>query len=77
MAKVFTCATPHNGIELAGLQAPAVLGLWDMNNFNRSIIAGYLGLPAGSARVDSLGGKFDPHHFTDYLKKKYTELYEL
>ena len=23
------------------------------------------------------GGKFDPHHFTEYLKKKYTELYEL
>ena len=28
--------------------------------------------------VESLcGGKFDPHHFTNYLKKKYTELYEL
>lgn len=28
--------------------------------------------------VESLcGGKFDPHHFTEYLKKKYTELYEL
>ena len=28
--------------------------------------------------VESLcGGKFDPHHFTDYLKKKSTELYEL
>ena len=28
--------------------------------------------------VESLcGGKFDPHGFTDYLKKKYTELYEL
>ena len=26
--------------------------------------------------VESLcGGKFDPHHFTEYLKKKYTELY--
>ena len=28
--------------------------------------------------VESLcGGKFDPHHFTDYLQRKYTELYEL
>lgn len=28
--------------------------------------------------VESLcGGKFDPHHFTEYLKKKYTELYNL
>ena len=28
--------------------------------------------------VESLcGGPFDPHHFTDYLKRKYTELYAL
>nr|MBP6616461.1 hypothetical protein [Burkholderiaceae bacterium] len=42
--KVFTYATPHNGIEMAGLNVPALLGLWDMNNFNRSVMADYLGL---------------------------------
>ena len=63
VSKVFTYATPHNGIELAGMQAPALLGLWDMNNFNRSVMAGYLDLPIGSDRVDSLDGKFDPQRF--------------
>lgn len=65
--KVFTYATPHNGIELAGLQVPAVLGLWDMNNFNRRRMAGYLGLAPSSARVDSLDGKFDPERFFCFI----------
>lgn len=63
VSKVFTYATPHNGIEMAGINVPALLGLWDMNNFNRKVMAGYLGLPAGSERVDSLDGKFDPQRF--------------
>ncbi|MFN3985765.1 MAG: esterase/lipase family protein [Rhodocyclaceae bacterium] len=61
--KVFTYATPHNGIEMAGMNVPAVLGLWDINNFNRKKMAEYLGLPKQSERVDSLGGKFDPQRF--------------
>ncbi len=61
--KVFTYATPHNGIEFAGVNVPAVLGLWDMNNFNRRRMADYLGLPAGSERVDSLNGRFPVERF--------------
>jgi hypothetical protein len=61
--KVFTYATPHNGIEFAGMNVPAVLGLWDMNNFNRRRMAAYLGLPAGSDRVDSLNGRFPTERF--------------
>ena len=61
--KVFTYATPHNGIDLAGMNVPAVLGLWDMNNFNRKRMAGYLGLPAGSSRVDVLNNRFPPERF--------------
>ena len=61
--KVFTYATPHNGIEMAGVNVPAVLGLWDMNNFNRKTMAAYLGLPGAPARVDTLDGKFDPQRF--------------
>jgi hypothetical protein len=61
--KVFTYATPHNGIELAGMNVPAVLGLWDMNNFNRRRMAEYLGLPKGAKRVDTLGGKFPVERF--------------
>lgn len=61
--KVFTYATPHNGIDMAGMNVPRFLNLWDMNNFNRDKMAEYLMLPAGSPRVNSLDGKFDPSRF--------------
>jgi hypothetical protein len=44
--KFFTYATPHNGIELAGLNVPEFLGLNDINNFNRERMARYLDLEA-------------------------------
>jgi len=40
--KFFTYATPHNGIEMAGINVPAFLGLNDTNNFNRTRMAEYL-----------------------------------
>ena len=63
VSKVFTYATPHNGIEMAGINVPSVLGLWDMNNFNRKQMAEYLGLAGAPERVDSLDDKFDPQRF--------------
>lgn len=63
VAKVFTYATPHNGIEIAGLNVPSVLRLWDMDNFNRKKMAGFFGLPASAERVDDLDGKFDVQKF--------------
>src|SRR5690606_26810535 len=41
--KVFTYATSHDGIEMAGINVPAFLGLWYLNNFNRATMADYLG----------------------------------
>jgi hypothetical protein len=61
--KVFTYATPHNGIEMAGMNVPAFLNLWDLNNFNREKMAAYLGLPEGTERVDSLHGTFPAERF--------------
>ncbi len=61
--KVFTYATPHNGIEMAGFNVPEFMGLWDMSNFNRERIAAYLKLSGRPERVDSLDGKFDPDRF--------------
>jgi len=55
--KFFTYATPHNGIELAGMNVPQWLTLDDMNNFNRERMAGYLDLKAAfkkTGRVDWL-----------------------
>jgi hypothetical protein len=61
--KVFTYATPHNGIEMAGMNVPAFLNLWDMNNFNHDKMAKYLALPGKPDRVDDLNGTFDPKRF--------------
>ena len=61
--KVFTYATPHNGIEVAGINVPSILSLWDINNFNHAKMAEYLGFNDQPDRVNSLNGKFDPSDF--------------
>ncbi len=61
--KVFTYGTPHNGIELGGLNVPRVLGLWDISNFNRKHIAAYLDLKPRDGKVNHLDGKFPPERF--------------
>ncbi len=61
--KVFTYATPHNGIDMLGINVPHFAGLWDLNNFNRERMRQYLGLPETAQRVDTLGNAFDPHRF--------------
>ncbi len=44
--KLFTYATPHNGIDMRIVRnVPAWLSFGDVNNFNRERMAGYLGLP--------------------------------
>ena len=67
VARVFTYGTPHNGIEMAGLNTPAIMSLWDMNNFNRGKMAEYLGFKGKPERVDSLDGKFDPQRFFTFI----------
>lgn len=42
--KFFTYATPHNGIDMGGVNVPEFLGLNDINNFNRDRMAEYLDL---------------------------------
>ena len=61
--KVFTYATPHYGIEMAGLNVPGFMGLWDMNNFNRVEMAKYLGMEGKPDKVNDLNGTFDPARF--------------
>lgn len=60
--KVFTYATPHNGIEMAGFNVPRFLGLWDINNFNRREMKKYLSLD-DHRHVGTLDGHFDPDRF--------------
>jgi hypothetical protein len=61
--KVFTYATPHNGIEMAGFNTPGFFELWDMNNFNRDRMREYLAIKDKKAPANSLDGKFDPARF--------------
>ena len=42
--KFFTYATPHNGIDMGGLNVPNWLSANDINNFNRERMAEYLNL---------------------------------
>lgn len=46
--KLFTYATPHNGIDMRIVRnVPGWLSFGDVNNFNRDKMAGYLNLPKG------------------------------
>lgn len=55
--KFFTYATPHNGIDIAGINIPAWLARNDINNFNRSNMAGYL----------NIGRAFGQTHRVDWI----------
>jgi pimeloyl-ACP methyl ester carboxylesterase len=47
--KVFTYATPHNGIDMRIVRnVPGWLSFGDVNNFNRDKMANYLDVPAGN-----------------------------
>jgi hypothetical protein len=50
--KLFTYATPHNGIDFAGVNVPSWLSQFDVNNFSRKEMTTYLGL-TGVTRPDA------------------------
>src|SRR4026208_1917631 len=53
--KVFTYATPHNGIEIGLLgNVPPWLSLYGMNSFSRKVMAGLLGLPGDQSDLDAV-----------------------
>lgn len=62
--KVFTYATPHNGIELEIIgNVPSFFTAQSADNFNRERMCSYLGLPAGTEKVNTLNGKFNVDRF--------------
>jgi hypothetical protein len=65
--KVFTYATPHNGIELEILEnVPSFFTAGDADNFNRRRMAEYLALPKWSVdggQIGNLLGKFPTERF--------------
>ncbi len=62
--KVFTYATPHNGIDLDILgNVPAFFTYHSADNFNRTRMRQYLGLPEGAEPVNTLNDKFQADRF--------------
>lgn len=62
--KVFTYATPHNGIDVRVLgNVPSFFSTNSVNNFSRPRMAQYLGLTGSTPSVDDLNGTFDPDRF--------------
>lgn len=62
--KIFTYGTPHNGIEVRGIGNRINIGLFDISNFSRKKMRGFLGLPHSNdprADVNDLNGTFDPN----------------
>lgn len=58
--KVFTYATPHNGIDVAGINIPSWLSVSEINTFNRGKMADFLATPATGGRVDCLPAAIHP-----------------
>lgn len=52
--KFFTYATPHDGIEMLGMNVPSWLSVNDINNFNRERMADYLNLKAAYKKTQSV-----------------------
>ena len=69
--RVFTYATPHNGIDVRvlGNRLPS---LWNADNFERRRMREYLAI-GGDTAVNSLAGKFDPDHFFSLVGTNYDD----
>jgi hypothetical protein len=76
--KVFTYATPHNGIDLNVIgNVPGFVSLNDANNFDRDRMREFLGLPdkksSGADRVDNLNDQFDPDRFFNLVGTNHSD----
>lgn len=72
--KVFTYATPHNGIDLRVIgNVPGFFSRNNVNNFNREKMAAYLALSAESERADHLNRQFDPDRFFSLVGTNYKD----
>ncbi|NQU21029.1 MAG: hypothetical protein HQ567_07070 [Candidatus Nealsonbacteria bacterium] len=73
--KVFTYATPHNGIDLVGFNAPD-LGSLDrvhVRNFNRTYMRKYLDISSDDVPLTSLDGAFPTERFFCFVGTNYRD----
>lgn len=73
--KVFTYATPHNGIDMLGFNVPDV-GFLDglhNDNFNRKRMRTYLKINDATKEANSLGGAFPTQKFFCFIGSNYKD----
>jgi hypothetical protein len=61
--RVFTYATPHDGIRFRKAWVPSAASLFAENQFNHTAMAKYLGISGTPAHVNTLGGMFPTAQF--------------
>ncbi len=73
--KVFTYATPHNGIDFGVIgNVPRFLSMNSISNFNREVMSRYLGLSTATENeVNMLEGKFDVDRFFCLIGTNYRD----
>ncbi|NVK40438.1 MAG: hypothetical protein HWE39_04275 [Oceanospirillaceae bacterium] len=72
--KVFTYGTPHNGIDILGINVPDI-GAFDrlqLGNFDRDRIRDYLGL-SDRQGANELGDAFPPERFFCFIGSNYRD----
>ncbi len=70
--KVFTYGTPHNGIDIQGINVPDFNDPLDVSNFNRDKIRRYLKIPE-SEPANSLNGEFPERNFFCFVGSNYED----
>lgn len=72
--KVYTYGTPHNGIDMAGINAPdlGALDRLQVGNFNRERMRQYLRLAEGTG-VNELGDAFPSERFFCFIGSDYRD----
>ncbi|MBA6411817.1 hypothetical protein H2508_01675 [Parahaliea sp. F7430] len=73
--KLFTYGTPHNGIEVLGLNVPDLgpIDKFQLANFSRSRMRKYLKNDKEAVPVNSLDGAFDPHKCFCFIGSNYKD----
>lgn len=73
--KLFTYGTPHNGIEIMGMNVPdlGALDRFHVSNFDRDRMREYLKISSKSVEVNELDGAFDPSRCFCFIGSNYRD----
>lgn len=75
VAKMFTYGTPHNGIDIMGINVPDLgpLDRFQVSNFDRDRMRQYLKISKKSLPVTSLDGAFEPENCFCFIGSNYRD----